>query len=62
MNRLPINDNSGNPSVRLARVAQRENQAVAVQGAVLISRLFYAILIVGFVGYYMDKALQIVRQ
>jgi flagellar biogenesis protein FliO len=61
MNKQPIrlNDEETN---RPTRPPQRESQAMAMQSAALLSRLLYAVLIVGFVGYYMDKALQIVRQ
>lgn len=42
--------------------AQIKEQAASLQGAVLVSRVLYAVLIVGFMGYYLDKALQIIKQ
>lgn len=47
---------------RPAKFAALKVQAAPIQGAALITRLLYAILIVGFLGYYLDRALQIVKQ
>ncbi|MEQ1560700.1 MAG: hypothetical protein ABL933_17410 [Methyloglobulus sp.] len=49
-------------SSRSAKFAALKVQAAPIQSAALVTRLLYAILIVGFLGYYLDRALQIVKQ
>jgi hypothetical protein len=55
-------DNSTAAPDQSFKHAQAEAQNPALFYTAVISRVIYAVLVVGFAGYYMDKALQIVRQ
>lgn len=41
--------------------AMVKTQEPQVNPAVLISKLFYALLIIGFMGYYVDRIMQSVK-
>jgi hypothetical protein len=62
MNQQPheqsIRENLQGQRYRAATQSQRDD----VNGTFLLAKLVYAVLIVGCVGYYLDKALEIVRQ
>lgn len=55
----PTNDGYNRHTNNPTRQAEK---AAVFNDARLISRLLYAVVFIGFVGYYMDKALEIVRQ
>lgn len=44
------------------KAARAKAHTETMQAANLISRVVYAVLVIGFIGYYLDKALAIVRQ
>ena len=57
-----VNDEETLRLRRYQKFAQSAERSASANSAVLISRVLYAVLIVGFMGYYLDKALQIIRQ
>lgn len=64
MNKQP-NHHENNDSPRgiiVARTARQDDQHSSLHDAAVISRIFLAVFIIGFMGYYLDKALEIIRQ
>ncbi len=57
-----FNTESSSQASRSVSFAQRENRAVAINKTALVSRLLYAVIIIGFVGYYLENSMQIIRQ
>ncbi len=62
MKPISFNTESSSQVSRSASSAKRENQAVAINKTALVTRLLYAVIIVGFLGYYLEKSMQIIRQ
>jgi hypothetical protein len=64
MNKMPTKNNADTAVARAAYFKpghDDDGQSSNLHHAVVISRIFYAVFIIGFMGYYLDRAMEILK-
>jgi len=65
MNKMPTKTNNADTAVARAATLRsghrHDDQNSNLYHAMVISRIFYAVFIIGFMGYYLDRAMEILK-
>jgi hypothetical protein len=65
MNKMPTKSNNADTAVARAATLKsghhNDDQHSNLHHAMVISRIFYAVFIIGFMGYYLDRAMEILK-
>lgn len=67
MDKMPTKTNNADTAVARAAYTyfksghRNDDQNSNFHHALIISRIFYAVFIIGFMGYYLDRAMEILK-